>query len=33
MKTLTLGSLFDGIGGFSLAAQRGGIKTLWALEI
>ena len=33
MKTLTLGSLFDGIGGFPLAAQRSGIKTLWASEI
>ena len=29
---LTLGSLFDGIGGFPLAAQRCGIKTLWASE-
>jgi len=33
MKQLTLGSLFDGIGGFPLAAQRAGIKTLWASEI
>ncbi len=33
MKKLTLGSLFDGIGGFPLAAQRCGIKTLWASEI
>ena len=33
MKRLTLGSLFDGIGGFPLAAQRCGIKTLWASEI
>lgn len=33
MKQLTLGSLFDGIGGFPLAAQRCGIKTLWASEI
>lgn len=33
MKTLTLGSLFDGIGGFVLAAQRCGIKTVWASEI
>jgi len=32
-KRLTLGSLFDGIGGFPLAAQRCGIKTLWASEI
>ena len=29
----TLGSLFDGIGGFPLAASRYGIKTLWASEI
>lgn len=33
MKTLSLGSLFDGIGGFPLAAQRSGIKTVWASEI
>ncbi len=33
IKNLTLGSLFDGIGGFPLAAQRCGIKTLWASEI
>ncbi len=33
MKRLTLGSLFDGIGGFPLAAQRCGIKTVWASEI
>lgn len=33
MKTLTLGSLFDGIGGFPLAAQRCGIKSVWASEI
>lgn len=33
VKQLTLGSLFDGIGGFPLAAQRSGIKTLWASEI
>lgn len=30
---ITLGSLFDGIGGFPLAASRCGIKTLWASEI
>ena len=29
----TMGSLFDGIGGFPLAADRCGIKTLWASEI
>ena len=28
-----MGSLFDGIGGFPLAASRHGIKTLWASEI
>lgn len=33
MNQLTLGSLFDGIGGFPLAAQRCGIRTLWASEI
>ena len=33
MNGLTLGSLFDGIGGFPLAAQRCGIRTLWASEI
>ena len=31
--TLTMGSLFDGIGGFPLAAARFGIKTVWASEI
>ena len=31
--TLTLGSLFDGIGGFPLAAVRQGITPLWASEI
>ena len=30
---MTLGSLFDGIGGFPLAAIRNGIKPLWACEI
>ena len=30
---LTMGSLFDGIGGFPLAAERHGIQTLWASEI
>ena len=33
MNDLTLGSLFDGIGGFPLAAQRCGIRALWASEI
>jgi len=31
--SLTLGSLFDGIGGFPLAAQRHGITPAWASEI
>lgn len=30
---MTLGSLFDGIGGFPLAAQRCGIEPVWASEI
>ncbi len=30
---IRLGSLFDGIGGFPLAASRHGIKTVWASEI
>jgi len=30
---IAMGSLFDGIGGFPLAGQRYGIKTLWASEI
>ena len=29
----TMGSLFDGVGGFPLAAERHGIQTLWASEI
>lgn len=33
MTALTLGSLFDGIGVFPLAAQRNGITPLWASEI
>ena len=33
MNGLALGSLFDGIGGFPLAAQRCGIRALWASEI
>lgn len=33
MIALTMGSLFDGIGGFPLAAERYGIETLWASEI
>ena len=31
--TLTLGSLFDGIGVFPLAASRRGILPVWASEI
>jgi DNA (cytosine-5)-methyltransferase 1 len=31
--TLTLGSLFDGIGGFALAGLQHGIQPLWAAEI
>ena len=30
---LTMGSLFDGIGGFPLAANRHGIEPVWASEI
>ena len=33
MTTMTMGSLFDGIGGFPLAAARLGISTIWASEI
>ena len=33
MSGLTMGSLFDGIGGFPLAAVRKGITTVWASEI
>ncbi|MBQ6866369.1 MAG: DNA cytosine methyltransferase [Clostridia bacterium] len=33
MTALTLGSLFDGIGVFPLAASRNGITPLWASEI
>lgn len=32
-KVPTMGSLFDGIGGFPLAAVRWGVKPLWASEI
>ena len=31
--TITLGSLFDGIGVFPLAASRHGITPVWASEI
>ena len=33
MRELTMGSLFDGIGGFPLAAIRSGIAQGWASEI
>ena len=33
MSALTMGSLFDGIGGFPLAAVQAGIIPLWASEI
>lgn len=32
-KEMTLGSLFDGIAGFPLAAAQNGIKTIWTSEI
>ena len=32
-RVLTMGSLFDGIGGFPLAAVRNGIVPVWASEI
>ena len=32
-RNLTMGSLFDGIGGFPLAAVRNGVTPLWASEI
>lgn len=32
-KQLTLGSLFNGIAGWILAAERNGVKTLWEAEI
>ena len=30
---ITLGSLFDGVGGWLLAAERAGIVPIWASEI
>ena len=33
MSKLTLGSLFDGIGGWLLAAQHAGVEPIWASEI
>lgn len=32
-QVLTLGSCFDGIGGFPLAAVRSGIEPVWASEV
>lgn len=32
-QDLTMGSLFDGIGGFPLAFERAGVKPIWASEI
>lgn len=32
-RAFTMGSLFDGIGGFPLAAVRNGIVPVWASEI
>lgn len=32
-QSLTLGSLFDGIGGWQLTAMRNGIKPIWSSEI
>lgn len=32
-ERLTLGSLFDGIGGFPLAGKMAGITPVWASEI
>lgn len=33
MTTLTLGSLFDGLGGWQIAAMRAGIQPIWSSEI
>ena len=33
LTQITMGSLFDGIGGFPLAAVRNGITPVWASEI
>ena len=30
---LTLGSLFDGLGGWQIAAVRAGVKPIWSSEI
>lgn len=31
--TLTLGSLFDGIGGWQLAAQHAGVEPIWFVGV
>ena len=33
MRELTLGSLFDGLGGWLLAAKENGIRPIWSSEI
>lgn len=33
MRKITMGSLFDGIGGWQLAAKRAGVLPLWSSEI
>lgn len=33
IESTTMGSLFDGIGGFPLVSQRAGIEPIWASEI
>ena len=33
LTQITMGSLFDGIGGFPLAAVRSGITPIWASEL
>lgn len=33
MRCITMGSLFDGIGGFPLAARHNSVIPLWASEI
>ena len=33
LRVQTLGSLFDGIGGWQIAAVRAGIKPVWSSEI
>lgn len=33
MRRITMGSLFDGIGGFPLAARHNSVIPLWASEI